>query len=227
MPDHDADEPVTAGPAHGAVHAPADPLGLFIAYVDAKGARSERRITARQLSGEPPRLLLLAFCHERKAMRSFRFDRIVEAVCAETGEVYLAAKLLEALAGEGLAPIPHRLRRAVNVLVFLMRCDGHAHPAEWAAIDDALARYMLRFGGGEADHARAMDYAREIAPDCNDFLIAMRSFTHDPEVAQLGRWLDQALAGIIDADGTQSAEEFAWMTEACDFIATMAGRARG
>jgi uncharacterized tellurite resistance protein B-like protein len=205
--------------------AAAPPLALFLHYVNAKAEISHRRVTVRQVIGRPP-ATILCFCHERRAVRNFRLDRIQEAACAETGEIYDRLTLLQLLGDRGLRGVDPRVRRAVHVLVFMMRCDGHAHPAELVAVDDALARYMVRFGGDDADHEQAMRMARQVAPDGDDFLIALRSFVKDAEAPQLARWLDRSLGELIDADGTQSADEFAWMTEACDLIARMAEQAR-
>lgn len=215
LPEADApDEASAAG------HRRAEPLALFITYVDAAGAPSRRRITVRQLLGKPP-VMLLAFCHERGAMRHFRLDRIEEAVDPETGEVHALDALGALIEGAGFAPVDPDLRRAINVLVFLMRCDGLDHPAEWEAIDQALASYLLRFGGDDVAHAGALRMARQVAPDADDFLIGMRSFTHSDRVGDLGRWLRQSTIALIDADGQHSKEEFAWMTEVTEFLDIM------
>lgn len=202
-----------------------EPLALFIAYVDAKGDRSQRRITVRHLIDAPP-TMLFAFCHERRAPRNFRLDRIAEVADAATGEVHDPAALVALLTGAGVATIDPDVRRLVNVLVFLMRCDGVACPAEWAAIDESLARYFVRFGGTDADHAAATRFARRVAPDADDFLIGMRSLTHHPQAPGIARWLHQAIADLIDADGTHADEELYWLAEVRDFLATMAGRGR-
>lgn len=199
---------------------PAEPFGLLIRYVDAKGAESVRRITLRQMLGVPP-TMILAFCHERQRPRHFRLDRIKEVACAETGEIYAPDQFAALLAGEGLVAIPLDVRRAVNVLVFLMRCDAIPHPAEWQAIDQALAGFILRFGGDDAAHGRALELARQVAPDANDFLIGMRSFASSGKSAKIGQWLRQAVLAVIDADGYHSAEEFAWMTEVTEFLDIM------
>lgn len=79
-----ADEEIASTGRHG--HA--EGQTFMIEYVDASGASSRRRITVHDVSltsGGIP--CLSAFCHERKAHRNFRVDRI--ACCIDfDGEVH-------------------------------------------------------------------------------------------------------------------------------------------
>jgi DNA polymerase III subunit epsilon len=51
---------------------------LLISYVDGKGNRSKRWVTPYQVIGLADYLYLHAYCHMRKAERSFRLDRIID-----------------------------------------------------------------------------------------------------------------------------------------------------
>jgi predicted DNA-binding transcriptional regulator YafY len=51
---------------------------LHIIYVDGSGERTRRWITPIRVLGLSDYIYLQAFCHLRKAERSFRLDRIVE-----------------------------------------------------------------------------------------------------------------------------------------------------
>ncbi len=51
---------------------------LYITYVDGKGQRSKRWVTPNNVIGLSDYIYLHAYCHLRKAERSFRLDRIVE-----------------------------------------------------------------------------------------------------------------------------------------------------
>jgi DNA polymerase-3 subunit epsilon len=51
---------------------------LFIDYIDGKGQHSERWVTPYNVIGLADYLYLNAYCHLRKAERSFRLDRIVK-----------------------------------------------------------------------------------------------------------------------------------------------------
>lgn len=71
---------------------------LFLRYRDAEGAATARRITVRQVTRRADGdVLVVAYCHERRAMRSFLASRVDELIDLSTGEVaenptaYLAA----------------------------------------------------------------------------------------------------------------------------------------
>jgi DNA polymerase-3 subunit epsilon len=51
---------------------------LFLQYVDATGATSQRWVTPQQITGFSDTLYLVAHCHLRDATRQFRLDRIVK-----------------------------------------------------------------------------------------------------------------------------------------------------
>jgi hypothetical protein len=53
-----------------------DEVYSTIDYVDAKGNGSRRRITMRSITGGSHGPILKAICHERRALRAFRCDRI-------------------------------------------------------------------------------------------------------------------------------------------------------
>lgn len=66
---------------------------LLLQYRDSKGAISERLITVHSLDGftENGRFTgehLHAYCHTRKAARTFRCDRIESLADSKTGEVF-------------------------------------------------------------------------------------------------------------------------------------------
>ncbi len=56
---------------------------LFIHYADKNGEVSERWITPMQVTGLVDYIYLQAYCHTRKAERSFRMDRILEVKIEE------------------------------------------------------------------------------------------------------------------------------------------------
>lgn len=59
-------------------------ITFAIEYVDAKGAATTRRITLRDLYKDGRGLTYLdCYCHERKAPRTFRFDRITTVIDAD------------------------------------------------------------------------------------------------------------------------------------------------
>lgn len=59
-------------------------ITIAIEYRDARGAETRRRVTLRRLyhdaAGYP---CINCFCHERRALRTFRFDRIISVIDAD------------------------------------------------------------------------------------------------------------------------------------------------
>jgi len=69
-----------------------------IEYLDAKGSRSVRRITALKLRFNDGAPLLACWCHERRAYRSFRLDRI-QSCHDRCGEVFETQEFLRVVLG--------------------------------------------------------------------------------------------------------------------------------
>ncbi len=205
--------------AEGAPEAVGEPLtlSLFIRYRNAAGEQSQRRITVRHVTGNPP-TNLLAFCHERRAARSFRIDRISEIIDPETGEVIDTPALLVMLSSKGIAAIDPLARRMVNILVFMAGCDGRICPREWEAIDSMTASWCLRFGGGDAHCNELSRLARHSAPDADDLLIGLRSFAAQADRDRYGPWLQRAIDAVVSADERHAEEEFDWLIRVQDLL---------
>ena len=115
----------------------------IIDYEDANGVQTRRRITLRKASRGPHAPILSAVCHERRALRHFRCDRI-ECFIEETGEVINPVDFFrETLAIDlaSLAPLVDEanqnarairdfLRPPLSLLVAVARSDGDFHPEE-------------------------------------------------------------------------------------------------
>jgi hypothetical protein len=63
------------------------PASFWIAYRDGSAAPTQRRIEVEGFSDFDGRIYLEAWCHLRRAMRSFRADRVAEMTSVQTGEV--------------------------------------------------------------------------------------------------------------------------------------------
>lgn len=200
---------------------PTAPLMLFLVYRDAEGRHSERRVTVRQLQGNPPHIMV-CFCHERGALRNFRIDRVIEAVHPETGEVFVGAGITEALSEAGYRPVDPFFKRLVTILVFVMRCDGRADLEEWEIIDDAIANWAGRFDGGRSA-AAAQLLARRIAPDSGDMLTALNALALGADRVAAARFLSRAVQRLIGVDGIETAEEFQWSVELHAALQRIAG----
>lgn len=60
---------------------------LKLKYRDVKGAATERIVQANECDVSNPQGYLIGFCEMRQAIRTFRLDRIAQAIDMETGEI--------------------------------------------------------------------------------------------------------------------------------------------
>lgn len=60
---------------------------LKLKYRDVKGAATERIVQANECDTSNPQGYLIGFCEMRQAVRTFRLDRIAQAIDMETGEI--------------------------------------------------------------------------------------------------------------------------------------------
>lgn len=70
-----------------------EPVYTMIDYRDAQGIETRRRITMRHIRLAPTGAQLVAVCHERRALRTFRCDRIVDFIEPD-GEVIAPKQFL-------------------------------------------------------------------------------------------------------------------------------------
>lgn len=115
-----------------------------IAYKDAQGQKSERRITMYSIS---PTLdddyMIRAYCHERNAQRTFKLSRITELTDIETGEVfdnpekYFLDRFNESPIGI-ITNVFQELESEILVLTFVARADGYLRKKEREIIIDFL-----------------------------------------------------------------------------------------
>lgn len=147
-----------------------------IDYADAGGNRSRRRITMRRVARGKHAPILTAICHERRAVRHFRCDRIEgfiddDGVVVDCGDFFRATMMIDL---SYLAPravrtsllearkIRDRLRSPLSVLVALGRSDDQFRPEE---LDE-----ICRFVEGEVEtisdptHPGDVDVMTELRP---------------------------------------------------------------
>lgn len=191
--------------AIGSAEPLAIPMSLFIEYSDSKGAISRRRIACKGY--DAARDTVKAFCFERKAVRAFKVERIREAVAADTGEILPLQIVVEQLRGKALPVHDERLARVLTVLVFLMRCDGHVHPAEREVIESAATAFAMRFDGDDETVERAIRAAFRTAPDGDDLVLALEWIAARPECLQLVRLLMPLVDSVVTADDVVTSEE--------------------
>lgn len=199
------------------------PVTFDIEYLDAKGARTARRITLIR-TGETQAGIqtIMAFCHWRKALRTFRVNRIACCVDPLTGEVRSAGEYLR-IFSQSRAPIAdHVLGRFVTALVYMSFCDGSEHPSEWAAIEAAITGYALRYDGTDETVAQGMAMARRINPSTNDFAVALHALSQARDVRGLAQLTLYHCGRVVEADGLIRSIEMRELQKVQHFLANLA-----
>ena len=192
----------------------------FIAYTDANGEESERVITFRGLEQQDDSVVsILSWCHERQAIRRFRIDRISEMICPESGEVLDPMEHCLALKrGGALKMRDFPLTRVMNIATFMARCDGDYHQLERDYLEDMLGRYFRFFGGDDPAYECALAEAPRLAPGSRDFTRALYYLRTRPNRRELARFVLNACAETMDADGYHHQDEVRWGIEASEIL---------
>lgn len=194
-------------------------VGCVITYEDSSGAVSFRRITCWKLSHKSGVRYLQAHCHERGRARTFRVDRVLEVVCASTGEVfnpsadffdgYEAVNDGGGAVGFGLhVRLAADLKAALNVLTFLAKVDGVVVPEEQEVISQFCQAFGLRYATDDFDCDGAARFASNLAPDSATFFAAMERLTRSNAAKGLARLTRRYAERLIAADGVQHEKEF-------------------
>ncbi|MBX9661908.1 hypothetical protein [Novosphingobium sp.] len=183
----------------------------FIRYTDADGVMTARRIVCRSITGYGRPETVTAWCCERKAMRSFKIERISELVCLETGEVLDPAGHFDQLWMHGALKVADKaLNDFGRVLAFMARCDGSVHPLEADSIEHSLERYIVRFGGDDRMLGSALANIGKIAPDGDDLVISLGRLVRHAEARKLARLLLDCVGEVTAADGRYAPSEIEW-----------------
>jgi hypothetical protein len=200
---------------------------FFISYEDAHGIPSERRITVERLSlntnGVP---LLHAWCHERRATRCFRLDRISEVITFD-GEVFRPPGrfFVESF---GMSPrlacceSPQRVclkrilgcfRHHLIILTHMGRTDGKFILAEQGVILDHCCSLAEQSGLAmtEDEEEALRRHVRCLRPSRAMVEAALRGLENDPPKSVVS--LLRALRGVVNADGIVHPKEARFLDE--------------
>ena len=214
--DEDEGEGVSLGYAEG--------QSFLIEYRDAKGVVSRRRITVWGLTELPSGVPgLYARCHERKAMRTFRADRILCCIDYD-GEVFddvpaflnenfgMALDRAAAKADiddDGWAAMRAAIRNDAVLLNAMAHSDGVFRNSEVAEAVQHLAMVCERRDMfTDAGALRRIErYFRRLRPTGEALKRALASLP--ARSASDVRWTVMAAAKVMDADGRRAPEETA------------------
>lgn len=207
----------------------AEGQSFMIEYVDSSGRHSTRRITVWGLKtgvGGVP--LLIAFCHEREAQRTFRTDRI-RAIIDYSGEVhddvpaFLNHSLGMPIDTASRASDPedaamwNRFRDAnashLSLFVALSKADAVLLPEEAGVIADwCLERARsMRLAIPESFRHLAIAFVRRLRPTQQNIANALERL-HELGPDDLLRFFTTAVQ-VIDADGHRHPQEISLLND--------------
>jgi hypothetical protein len=196
-----------------AEHTP--PVTFHVVYRNSHGVQSGRVITIRSIRREFNDVRIGAYCHERRAFRTFLASHIVEATDLSTGEVHADALAFfeqHALLG-GLAPdAPLSLetmalqecRDEVTILCVVAAADGHVAEAE----RDVIIRHVMdRCPDEGMQEGEIQRRIRSLSPDEHAYDMAIGRLCNGRGDAKA---LMRSLRKLIDADDIIEPEEAAF-----------------
>lgn len=216
----------------------------IIDYVDALGNKSRRRITMLSYVTTEKSHTIHAICHERKAFRAFRVDRIEEIVTFD-GEVFAPVEFFTGLFGISFVATPsdfaagqnkrqpltlstardlrEHLRAPLSILVCAAMSDGHVHIEEIDRIQSYAESeiYTLHKQGrlSVAPQVEVMDELCKMIAHMRPQRRSMKGY-----VERICEWpqdrverLAKALGKVVSADGVIVGEEQTFVEEMNDF----------
>lgn len=202
-------------------------LALFtgMMYVDAAGRPSTRRVTIRRIQRGRHGWLVNCHCHERRATRTFRLDRIRAFVDPVTGEVHedVPGYLHERIGIDGLAATRRRdatirllatYRTEVTLMAYLAHCDGDYDSRERAII----ARWLMaRPEATGVNTARVAAFLAQVMPGDDSYLDALDDLADMPDDRIAAAV--QGLVDVMNADGRAHEKEFDFMLDLSETLA--------
>ncbi len=193
---------------------------VFLSYKDEDGKISNRRVSICRVSNSKGgNVILSCYCYEAKEPRTFRLDRIIEVVDPETGEIISDHhEILEKFA----LIARHRLddpeyattralrenRHALNVLVFLGRCDGRLHFSEIDVIFHYLMDVCFEY---QIDDEKVRRHINRIYPSVDVYLNSVRK-VWDQGKDRYSKVVRYACE-MIDADEIVNDDEFKFIQD--------------
>lgn len=190
---------------------PALPTAIHLVYEGSEGD-SERVVTLLTAWRTGDVVYFKARCHLRRAIRTFRADRVLELICLATGEVPddPAAWIAEHALFEGeLTPdyTPHALRLCrdeLALLAFVGASDGVFDEDEVEVAVD----YVMMSTERDIDRDLAARHIRRLAPSIADLGDHLAALSRHQD-----RWprLTRAMRRLVDSDRFLAPEEqIAW-----------------
>lgn len=227
--DDDFDDEPDEEPDDGAEdRAKVEPVFTAIDYENATGEHTRRRITMRKFApGAGDSVLLYAYCHERRALRAFRCDRITAFIDPATGELFEPADFWrdlgldpnQAVAGlRDQAKVANILTSQMTCLAAMAECDGYTHPDETETIVCYVVDELERDGvmRSEEEVERIKRRLWRLRPTQAETRRELRTLFGRGKNALKGADRDRfirAMTAVANADGVLTSEEFDFLVD--------------
>jgi predicted DNA-binding transcriptional regulator YafY len=174
---------------------------LHLKYKDGNGQRTERAVDIRQYGQWEGGYLLIGHCHLRNATRTFRTDRITEAVDRTTGEVipelgtYLDRPYTDS-PDRAVDLLLETDLEAIAILLFVAKADGAMRAPERKVIVDTCRALA---GDSRITDERIVGLLREFeVPTMSAYQSAVKRMAERPDATRR-----QILAAAEAIVGTQ------------------------
>ncbi len=184
------------------------PAGAIIEYRDENGHWSVRRITLVSADPHSDTPSLNAYCHVRRELRRFDFQRI-ERILDPHGavgtysspEAFLDWFRFDKPGTDETETAARALLRAarheLTVLMFFSRCDGYLHPAERSVLLDYITQ---TYGDDAVDPDDLWEVVRRLYPDSDSMMGAAKAIVDTDGTDALDNLRD-SIKRLIEADG--------------------------
>lgn len=200
---------------------------ILIQYKDSRSGVSERQIICHRLEIKAGTSYVIARCMLRKQTRSFRLDRIQQAVDIVSGEVfepgsayfqqYNPDSMSSSAFHFGLSPRLYAdFNAALNVLTFVARCDGQFDRSETSAIENfATAWWMRSQLTKPLDLDDVRRHVQRLAPDAETMWASLQRCMASETIAYM---LQRHICAVVDADGVHHEREVWWCNQIDEFM---------
>jgi hypothetical protein len=195
-----------------------------IKYTDARGVETIRDISVQKFNA----FYIGAWCFERQSPRTFRWDRIVSAFDAKTGEIIpdLRAMLEDIAVQTDLwKPFWPIVRRGLRILTYVAHCDGFVHPGErdvmCAYVKAALAATKGAPAATDAVISMLVEQAERKLPSPDSIQESLDAIAKLERNSKRCRIIAEHAILLVEADGDVSPAEQSMVSGLRDWIAQM------
>ena len=207
---------------------PVDPAVFAMDYTDSSGNASRRRVKLLGVTNYTSPPWINAICFERRAVRTFRLDRIQHIISLNDGTVHDPAEYLVQIAGippdllgqPDNLPLAHarlirdKMRAPLSILALAALEDGKLHPKEIDAImtyAEKELNFLVREGWIETGNKRMemvilRDMVANMRPAREDLQAYVKTI-RQWESSRRMKHLTEALLKVVHADGEFTLDE--------------------